>query len=130
MKTALGTAPVDPVQIQRVLEATKEWHLMFLRSPNKFFAKKNSNRVCLIQFGINRLEEVRCRVAKYISSPTAKCDRFCCQTVHKMPNFLTRCLLKLPSLSYLAVKKPFNNPVVQCLCIRFCFFSQSFFWFI
>ena len=59
MKAALSSAPINPVQMKQMSEATKEWHLMFLRSPNKFFAKKDSRRVCLIQFGINQLEEVR-----------------------------------------------------------------------
>jgi len=68
MKTALGTAPTDPVEIKRVSEATKQWHLVFLRSPNKFFAKKNSSRVCLIQFGVNRLEEVLYRTFLYLLS--------------------------------------------------------------
>jgi len=55
MKTALNT-PVDPVQIKRLSEATKQWHLMFLRSPNKFFPEKGSRRVSGVQFAVNWLQ--------------------------------------------------------------------------
>jgi len=55
MKTALNTA-VDPVQIKKLSQTNKEWHLMFLRSPNKFYAEKNSSRVGAVRFTTNRLE--------------------------------------------------------------------------
>jgi len=55
MKTAL-TTPIDPVQIKRLSETNKYWHLVFLRSPSMFCAEKNSRHVCGIQFTENYLK--------------------------------------------------------------------------
>ena len=55
MKTALNKT-VDPVQLKRLSQTNKEWHLVFLRSPNKFIAQKNASRIGHIQFTVNRLE--------------------------------------------------------------------------
>jgi len=55
MKTALSM-PVDPVQIKKLSTATKQWHLMFLRSPTQLVAEKNLSHVGGIQFSVNRLE--------------------------------------------------------------------------
>jgi len=60
MKTALDTA-VDPVRAKRLSEASREWRLVFLRSPNRLISAKNSGRVSAVQFAVNYLE-VRCSV--------------------------------------------------------------------
>ena len=55
MQKALNT-PVDPVQIKKLSEVNKEWHLVFLRNPVKVVAEKNSSRVCGVHCAVTRLE--------------------------------------------------------------------------
>jgi len=85
MKTALAPAPIDPHQIKRISEANKEWHLMFLRSPNKFFAKNNSNRVSLVQFGVNRLKEVWGTAAECFLLLAAKSEYHIMSEIYSAP---------------------------------------------
>jgi len=55
MKTAVNR-PVDPVQLNKLSQANKQWHLVFLRSPTRFMPHGDSQRVGSVQFAINRLE--------------------------------------------------------------------------
>ena len=59
MSVALNP-PVDPQKIKSLSEATRQWHLRFLRSPAQFIAEKNSTRVGGVQFTVNRLQVCLC----------------------------------------------------------------------